>query len=126
MAGIRLIIAVAGIGSVLMAGCQSSANLAGQWAGMRESRGVPIEDPVLDASARKVRLNIESNGKFTLADGGIPMEGDIAGENLDVRRVLNREIPIEARPKYTIKRDGEGLIFSDGKETVLLKKYTKP
>src|SRR5687767_11941287 len=57
-------------------GCSNSSfNFEGQWSGKRAlANNEKGEDPILNTIA-KVDLELKSNGRFTLLEGGIPKEG---------------------------------------------------
>ena len=105
--------------------CSSNSfNFEGKWSGKRSlPNNEKGENPILNTIA-KVDLDLKSNGRFTLLEGGIPKEGTYRTEGkkafLKVDTFMDR--PIEDQGKLavdmnkeielTAKEDGS-LLFTD-------------
>ena len=111
--------------SLIAAACSTNSfNFEGKWSGKRSlPNNEKGENPILNTIA-KVDLDLKSNGRFTLLEGGIPKEGTYRTEGkkafLKVDTFMDR--PIEDQGKVAVdmnkeielaaKEDGS-LLFTD-------------
>lgn len=76
LTAIGRIIAVAGLATVLIAGCSRIPKMVGTYRGFRSYQVAPGEDPVVVQQAARVEIIVKGD-KVYLSDGGLPAEGRI-------------------------------------------------
>jgi hypothetical protein len=117
MTAIGRIMAFAGL--AWLVGCGPSLHIEGTWKGNRVIEGQPGADPLILRDLGRIELMVDSKGRFTLMERGMPKTGNIIpssdGATLRVEQVAGQ--PIERtgpESSKTLKRGPNGtLIYSD-------------
>lgn len=113
---------------IISAGCGNvRSRYVGTWIGEAEIEAPAGADPAVVTTARRVKLEIKTDGTFVLTQMGLPREGDVLfGTDritLRVQTYVDRPISMTSRegehPDMTVRAEGEStLILDDPSERV--------
>ncbi len=116
MAGMRRSISVAaGLALPVLllfsgAGCNYVSPFAGKWEGKRNLEFVPNTDPSIQYTAARVDLTVTQDGRFTLIDRSLPLEGSVQHDGTLMFEQMNGR-PAEVNASAKLARKGDGLVL---------------
>jgi hypothetical protein len=97
---------------IAIGACNSVSPFAGNWEGKRSLDFVPNTDPSIQYTASRVQLTVSPDGRFTLVDRSLPLEGQIEPDGtLRIEQMNGRPAEVKAPAKLSRQGDSLRLVF---------------
>ena len=97
---------------IAIGACNSVSPFAGNWEGKRSLDFVPNTDPSIQYTASRVELTVSPDGRFTLVDRSLPLEGQIEPDGtLRIEQMNGRPAEVKAPAKLSRQGDSLRLVF---------------
>jgi len=90
--------------------CNSVSPFAGKWEGKRRLEFLPNTDPSIQYTASRVELTVTPEGRFTLVDRSLPLEGQVEPNGtLKFEQMNGRDAEVKA--PAALSRHGDAIVL---------------